>query len=645
MALNFPNSPSVNDTYTSNNITWTWDGVSWRSGISSNGETDPIYSSSPASNVTNTLIGNWDTAYGWGDHSQAGYLTAAGSEIDPVFTASASFGIDVTDIANWDSVYGWGDHGAAGYLTSFTETDPIYAASPAAAITNINITNWNTAHGWGDHSTQGYVTTLGGFTEVDLTTNAPANGNILKYNGTSWVPAADDSGGGGVTTFTGLSDTPNSFGNPGQYLKVNTAADGLEWTAAAAASTSNVSSTFESGRITREMGPKTGAVFTNIYSSGSGHAGYGLTDVGTYPQDFPTYSDSQGGTGNPDHPISYAFDGDIDTYADLGYNLPAGGWSKITFTNPIGKREAGTGNPHSSNLAMWNDNTLKKIVIGYDGNGKFGFNDGTHVNYSPPGGDHLPVAGTNADGTVKEMIISANIHVSRSGASIFGHEEDRFWCDNLYFTVDNVGDRLHLYYVYFVGADWDQDHYTAGGHKATIVQHDAAFGSGRGFTGKNGFVLHDGGDALTPSGWGLYLTSKDVNSVVAVNTINPRYVVLPLGSTCTEGDIITILDVGIGEYLGNVDWHYNGSSGNAAQNPILIFPNDEEGIQGTERSPSSYSSHGVPTMKSTYNNPDGDGTGKGGHGGSHGTPIAITRNGGSVKLVYCGDLYGWRLIS
>ncbi len=114
MALNFPNSPSVNDTYTSNNITWTWDGVSWRSGISSNGETDPIYSSSPASNVTNTLIGNWDTAYGWGDHSQAGYLTAAGSEIDPVFTASASFGIDVTDIANWDSVYGWGDHGAAG---------------------------------------------------------------------------------------------------------------------------------------------------------------------------------------------------------------------------------------------------------------------------------------------------------------------------------------------------------------------------------------------------------------------------------------------------------------------------------------------------------------------------------------------------
>jgi len=29
MALDFPASPAVNDTYTANNVTWTWDGVSW----------------------------------------------------------------------------------------------------------------------------------------------------------------------------------------------------------------------------------------------------------------------------------------------------------------------------------------------------------------------------------------------------------------------------------------------------------------------------------------------------------------------------------------------------------------------------------------------------------------------------------------
>jgi len=43
----------------------------------------------------------------------------------------------------WNSAYGWGDHASAGYLTSYTETDPIFIASPAASITGGNITNWN----------------------------------------------------------------------------------------------------------------------------------------------------------------------------------------------------------------------------------------------------------------------------------------------------------------------------------------------------------------------------------------------------------------------------------------------------------------------------------------------------------------------
>jgi plastocyanin len=29
MALNFPNNPQINDTYTANNTTWSWDGVAW----------------------------------------------------------------------------------------------------------------------------------------------------------------------------------------------------------------------------------------------------------------------------------------------------------------------------------------------------------------------------------------------------------------------------------------------------------------------------------------------------------------------------------------------------------------------------------------------------------------------------------------
>ena len=41
MALDFPASPSVNDTYTSGGRTWVWDGTTWK--ISGSGsETDPV---------------------------------------------------------------------------------------------------------------------------------------------------------------------------------------------------------------------------------------------------------------------------------------------------------------------------------------------------------------------------------------------------------------------------------------------------------------------------------------------------------------------------------------------------------------------------------------------------------------------------
>ena len=59
--------------------------------------------------------------------------------------------------ANWDAAYGWGDHAQAGYLTSYTETDPVFGASAASGIAAGDITNWNSAYGWGDHSTEGYL--------------------------------------------------------------------------------------------------------------------------------------------------------------------------------------------------------------------------------------------------------------------------------------------------------------------------------------------------------------------------------------------------------------------------------------------------------------------------------------------------------
>ncbi|MBN1180703.1 MAG: hypothetical protein JXB49_00350 [Bacteroidales bacterium] len=46
------------------------------------------------------------------------------TENDPVFGASPAETIESSDITDWSTAYGWGDHSTAGYLTSYSETDP-----------------------------------------------------------------------------------------------------------------------------------------------------------------------------------------------------------------------------------------------------------------------------------------------------------------------------------------------------------------------------------------------------------------------------------------------------------------------------------------------------------------------------------------
>ena len=53
-------------------------------------ETDPVFAASDAAAVTAAKITNWDTAYGWGDHSQAGYLTGSGLQTRTTSQATAA---------------------------------------------------------------------------------------------------------------------------------------------------------------------------------------------------------------------------------------------------------------------------------------------------------------------------------------------------------------------------------------------------------------------------------------------------------------------------------------------------------------------------------------------------------------------------
>jgi hypothetical protein len=67
-------------------------------------ETDPVFGSSDASDITSSDIGNWNESHSWGDHSEAGYLTEIPS-------AAMLEGEDISLLAN-----------DAGYLSS--ESDP-----------------------------------------------------------------------------------------------------------------------------------------------------------------------------------------------------------------------------------------------------------------------------------------------------------------------------------------------------------------------------------------------------------------------------------------------------------------------------------------------------------------------------------------
>lgn len=146
------------------------------------------------------------------------YLT---SETDPVFSASAAATIASSHIANWDTAYGWGDHALAGYLTSETSHADVVVdgdftsnglmkrtAAGSYAIVTDNSSNWDTAYGWGDHASAGYLTSQASVAlndVTDVTITSPSNGQVLTYNGSAWVNSAPSGGSGGANVT--ISDT------------------------------------------------------------------------------------------------------------------------------------------------------------------------------------------------------------------------------------------------------------------------------------------------------------------------------------------------------------------------------------------------------------------------------------------------------
>jgi hypothetical protein len=75
---------------------------------------DAINSSIPKANVESST--DWDTAFSWGDHAAAGYLT---SETDSQTLSLVGTDLSITNGNTVD---------LSGFLTSYTETDPVVGA-------------------------------------------------------------------------------------------------------------------------------------------------------------------------------------------------------------------------------------------------------------------------------------------------------------------------------------------------------------------------------------------------------------------------------------------------------------------------------------------------------------------------------------
>jgi hypothetical protein len=140
-----------------------------------------------------TDISNWNTAYGWGDHSSAGYAASSSlSNYLPLSGGTMSGDIDmgggkITNLygivlnneeladltLDGQIAFDLNDSDAPAFLGTYGGTAPDglyfrgsstnYQVYHTGHFSGTNISNWQTAYGWGDHASAGYQSASSSF--------------------------------------------------------------------------------------------------------------------------------------------------------------------------------------------------------------------------------------------------------------------------------------------------------------------------------------------------------------------------------------------------------------------------------------------------------------------------------------------------
>ena len=142
--------------------------------------------------ITGTKIGQWDTAYSWGDHSTEGYLTSESGEASTIHTQQNTVG-------NFYLTFVSDNNGGAGSQESL-------------------YTSGNLQWGNGDST----FTVLGGISSSGGTAGLSISGGTVDFTGTTLV----DLGGGTIdftgATVTGLTITESQVSDLGTYVESDT---------------------------------------------------------------------------------------------------------------------------------------------------------------------------------------------------------------------------------------------------------------------------------------------------------------------------------------------------------------------------------------------------------------------------------------
>lgn len=144
-------SGSYNDLFNKPNLfDGTWTNITGKpTTLAGYGITNGISISHVANGITSGMITNWNTAYGWGNHSGLYKLNSyVPNWFDitgkPTFAPVSISGLFADLLSKPTTLSGYGI------------TNAMSTAHPANVITATNIANWTTAFGWGNHASAGY---------------------------------------------------------------------------------------------------------------------------------------------------------------------------------------------------------------------------------------------------------------------------------------------------------------------------------------------------------------------------------------------------------------------------------------------------------------------------------------------------------